>query len=147
MDVILLKEVEKLGSEGSVVHVKPGFARNYLLPRGLAVAATPQRVRAVEEVKRQRLHRIQRAQADAEALKRKIEGRSLSLKLNLGAEDKAFGSVTAHDIVEALKRDGIEVEKHDVELAQPIKALGIYEVPIKLDAHVTATLKLWVVKA
>lgn len=147
MDVVLLKAVEKLGAEGIVVHVKPGFARNYLLPRGLAVVATPQQVKVVEEAKRQRLQKAQRIQADTDALKRTIEGRSLSLKLNLGADDKAFGSVTAHDIVEALKRDGIEVEKHDVELAQPIKALGIYEVPIKLHPHVTAMLKVWVVKA
>jgi len=147
MDVILLKEVEKLGAEGVVVHVKPGFARNYLLPRGLAVAATPQQVRAVEEARRQRLQKSQRAQTDAEALKRTIEGRPLSLSLELGADGKAFGAVTAHDIVKALTRDGLAVEKHDLELAQPIKALGIFDVPIRLHPQVTATLKLHIVKA
>ena len=147
MDVILLKDVEKLGTEGAMVHVTPGFARNYLLPRGLAVPATPQQAKAVEEAKRQRLQKTQRVQADADALKRKIEAHSLSLRLTLGEADKAFGSVTVHEIVEALKRDGIEVEKHNIHLPQPIKTLGIYEVPIKLHSQVTATLKLWVVKA
>ncbi len=147
MDVILLRDVEKLGPEGAVIHVKPGFARNYLLPQGLAVAATPQQVKAVEDIMRRRLQQAQRIQADADALKRTIEGRSLSLTLNLGAEDKAFGSVTAHDIVEALKRDGIEVERHAVQLPEPIKTLGIYDVPVRLHPNVTATLKLWIVKA
>ena len=147
MDVVLLKDVEKLGSEGSVIHVKPGFARNYLLPYGLAAPATPAQLKAIEDAKRQRELKLQRIKSGAEALKRKLEGRSLTLKLNLGADDKPFGSITTHDVVEALAGDGIEVDKHAVHLEQPIKTLGIYEVPVRVHPEITATLKLWVVKA
>ena len=146
-DVVLLKDVEKLGTEGTVVHVKPGFARNYLLPRGLAAPATPQQLKAVEAIKQQRLQKTQRIQAEAATLKQKLESRSLTLKLNLGADDKPFGSVTTHDIVEALTREGIEVEKHAIHLEQPIKMLGIFDIPVRLHPAVTATLKVWVVKA
>ena len=147
MDVILVKDVEKLGAEGAVIHVKPGFARNYLLPRGLAVPATPQQLKAIEAGKRQREHALQRVKQEAEALKRKLESRSITLKLTLGDDDKPFGSVTAHDLVEALKREGIDVEKYAVHLEQPIKTLGIFDVPVKLHPEVTATAKVWVVKA
>ena len=147
MEVVLLKDVEKLGSEGTVVRVKPGFARNYLLPRGLAVPATPKQLSAVEAARQRRLQTIERAKAGAETLKRKLESRSLTLKLNIGADDKPFGSVTTHDIVEALRHEGMEIEKHTVHLEQPIKGLGVYEVPVRVHPDVTATLKLWVVKA
>ena len=147
MDVVLLKPVEKLGTEGAVVRVKPGYARNYLVPLGLAVLASPQQLKTMEEAKRQRERKVQRLHEHAEALKRKLEGRSLTLKLSLGEGDKPFGSVTTHDIAEALGREGLPVEKHAIQLEQPIKALGIFEVPIRVQADVTAILKVWVVKA
>ena len=147
MDVVLLKDVEKLGSEGTVLHVKPGFARNYLLPLGLAAPATAQQLKAIDQIKRQRLQKTQRARRDADALKRKLEARSLTLKLSLGEEDKPFGSITTHDIVDALAQDGLNVDKHAVHLEHPIKSLGIFDVPVRLHADVTATLKVWVVKA
>ena len=147
MDVILLHAVEKLGDEGAVVQVKPGFARNFLLPRGLAVVASDEQRRAIETRQRQRQQQSQRMQAEAETLKRKLEAHSLTLKLTLGENDKPFGSVTSHEIAEALARDGFPVEKHMVHLEEPLKALGIYEVPVRLHASVTATLKLWIVKA
>lgn len=147
MDVILLKPVDRLGREGSVVQVKPGFARNYLIPRGLAALATPGALRREAERTRQAEHKAQREREAVEQLKRKLENRSLTLKLQLGEGDKAFGSVTAHEIAETLKQDGLPVEKHQIQLEEPIKALGIYELPVKLHADVTATLKVWVVKA
>ena len=147
MDVILLKDVEKLGTEGTVVHVKPGFARNYLVPCGLAVPATAQQLKAVAAASQQRQKKSQRLQADAEALKHTLEGHPLTFTLTLGAEDKPFGSVTTHDVVEALARDGIVVDKHAVHLEKPIKALGPFEVPVRLHPNVTAMLKLQVVKA
>ncbi len=146
MDVVLLKDVEKLGPQGTVVHVKPGFARNYLLPKGLAAVATAQQLKVSEEVTRQRVQKAQRLKEHAEALKRTLESRSLTLKLRLGADDKPFGSITTHDIVEALQREGLAIEKHAVHLEQPVKTLGIFEVPVRLHPEVTATLKLWVVK-
>ena len=147
MDVVLLKDVEKLGVEGAVVKVKPGFARNYLVPHGLAALATVWQLKAIEESKRQRLQKTQRARRDADALKRKLEARSLTLKLSLGEDDKPFGSITTHDIVEALAQDGIVMDKHAVHLEHPIKSLGVFDVPVRLHADVTATLKVWVVKA
>ncbi len=147
MDIVLLKDVEKLGAQGNVVRVKSGFARNFLLPRGLAVAATPEQLKSMEEIKRQQQRKLQRVQSEAESLKKTIESKSLSFKLTLGSEEKAFGSVTVHDIVEALGREGVAVEKHAVHLSQPIKSIGSFEVPIKLHPQVTANAKLTVVKA
>ena len=147
MDVVLLKDIEKLGAQGTVLHVKPGYARNYLLPMGLAVPATPQQLKAVEAVTRQRQAKSQRLQADAEALKRTLEGRAVTLTLTVGADDKPFGSITARDVMDALAKDGVRVEKHAVHLEEPIKTLGTVEVPIRLHPNVTATLKLVVAKA
>ena len=147
MDLILLKDVERVGKEGTVVHVKAGFARNYLLPRGLALPASPHHLKAVEERKRQTQAKAQRLHHDAEGLRQKLESRSLTLKLTLGEQDQAFGAVTAQDITQALAQEGLSVDKHAVLLESPIKALGIYEVPIRLHPDVTATLKVWVVKA
>ncbi|PIQ83642.1 MAG: 50S ribosomal protein L9 [Candidatus Omnitrophica bacterium CG11_big_fil_rev_8_21_14_0_20_63_9] len=147
MDVVLLKDVEKLGAEGAVVHVKPGYARNFLVPSGLALPATPEQVKAVEERKRQQGRKSQRILGDAQSLKGRLESKSLTLKLTLGEDEKAFGSVTAHDILQALQKEGVSVEKHAIHLAEPIKALGIYDVPVRLHADVTANVKVWVVKA
>ena len=147
MDVILLKDVERIGKEGAVVRVKPGFARNYLLPQGLAVQASQENLRAIEARKQQIAVKAQRAHKEADKLKHKIEGRSLTLKLTVGEDDKPFGSITSHDILQALAQEGIPVEKHAIHLEEPIKGLGIYEVPIRVHPEVTATLKLWVVKA
>lgn len=147
MDVVLLKDVEPLGAEGAVVHVKSGFARNYLLPRGLAAPATPAQLKTAAENTRQQSRKLERARGAADALKRRLEATSLTLTLTLGEDEKAFGSVTAHDIAEALARNGFAVEKRAIRLAQPIKGLGAYEVPVKVHADIIAILKLTVVKA
>ena len=147
MDVVLLKAVESLGSEGAVVHVKPGFARNYLIPSGLAAEATPQQLQALQRTQQQREHKAVRIKEQALALKQKLESRSLTLKLAVGEGEKSFGAVTAHDIFLALQQEPVPIDKHAVRLEQPIKALGIYEVPVRVHPDVTATLKVWVVKA
>jgi large subunit ribosomal protein L9 len=147
MDVVLLKSVERLGTEGCVVAVRPGYARNYLIPNGLALPATPQRLRMLEELKTRREQQAARIRQRALALKRKLESRSVTLTLSLGEGGKPFGSVTVHDIAQALQEDQFPVEKPAIQLEEPIKALGIYEVPVRLHPEVTATLKLWVVKA
>ncbi|MBI1992376.1 MAG: 50S ribosomal protein L9 [Candidatus Omnitrophica bacterium] len=147
MDVILLKDVERLGTEGTLVHVKPGFARNYLVPRGLAAPATAQQLKAVEATLRQRSRKAERIKTEAEALKQKLEGRSLTLTLNLGADGKPFGAITLHDIREALRTEGFEVEKHAIHLKQPMKGLGVYDIPVRLHPDVTATVKVAVVQA
>jgi len=147
MEIILLKDVDRVGAEGAVVRVKPGFARNYLIPLGLAAEATAQRLQAIEAVKQQRVRQSQRLRAEAEALKRTLEGRSITLKLSVGQDDQPFGSVTVHDLIDALAREGLSIEKSMVGLEQPIKTLGVSEIPIRLHADVSATLKVWVVKA
>ena len=147
MDVILLKNVDKLGAEGAVVKVRPGYARNFLMPSGMAVEATPQQLKAVEEVKRQQQRKTQRAEAEATAVKQQIETRSLTLTLTVGEGDKPFGSVTAHDLADALAKSGVTVEKHAIHLEEPIKTLGTHQVPVKVHPAVTATLKVSVVKA
>ena len=147
MDVILLKDVARVGSQGAVVHVKPGYARNYLIPLELATLATTQQLKAMEAVKQRGLQRAQRLRAESEALKRKVEGRSLTLKLSVGQDDQPFGSVTTHDLVEALAHEGLPIEKHMIGLEESIKTLGVYEIPNRLHAEVSAMLKVWVVKA
>lgn len=146
MDVVLLKDVERLGTEGAVVRVSPGYARNFLLPRGLAAHATPQQLNTLEELKRQRSQKAERALEEANLLKQKLESCSLTLTLNLGADEKPFGAVTTHDILDAVQREGMTLDKHAIGLKQSIKALGVYDVPVRVHPEVTATLKVWVVK-
>ena len=147
MDVILLNDVERLGKQGAVVKVKPGFGRNFLIPRGLALPATPAHVRGVEERARAAQGKAQRMRKQAESLKQKLEAHSLTLKLTLGEGGSAFGSISVHDIAQALAQDTLPVDKAMIKLEEPIKSLGIYEIPIRLHHDVTATLKVWVVKA
>jgi len=147
MDVVLLKPVEKLGAAGEVVHVKPGFARNYLIPCGLAAPATPQQLNALTARKRHEAQQAERAQTEAAALKEQLERAPLALSLSVGADEKPFGSITVHDVVEALTRQGIAVEKSMVRLEHPIKVLGRHEIPVRLHPQVTATVVLSVVKA
>ena len=147
MDVVLLKDVEKLGAGGAVVRVTPGFARNYLLPRGLALAATPEQLKALEQLAQQRSRKAARLRAGADALKQTLEAKPLTLTLHLGADQKPFGAVTAHDIADALRQSGLELDKHAVRLEQPIKALGVYHVLVRVHPDVTATVKVSVVKA
>jgi large subunit ribosomal protein L9 len=148
MNVVLLKTVESLGSEGTVVSVKPGYARNYLIPTGLAVEATPQQLSALETAARQREQKAARVKDQALALKQKLESRSISLKLSVGeGGQKAFGAITVHDVFQALQQEQVSIDKHAIRLEEPIKSLGIFEVPVRLHPDVTATLKLWVVKA
>ena len=147
MDVILLKDVEKLGVEGSVVHVKPGFARNHLLPQGLAAVATPDRLKSAEAAKRRRLEQDRKAREEAAVLKRRLESRPLTFTLNVGDDGAPFGSVSVHDVADALAREGHPVEKRLIQLEQPLKTLGAFEVAVRLHPDVVATLKVLVTKA
>ena len=145
MDIILLQNVEQLGKEGDVIQVKPGFARNYLLPLRLALPATPENLRARKEQQQQAQRKQARIRQQAEALKQKLESLSLTVTLTLGEKDAVFGSITVHDLLEALAKEDIKLDRHALQLSEPIKALGIYEVPVRLHPEVTATLKVWVV--
>ncbi len=145
MKVILRQDYEALGRIGDVVEVKDGYARNYLLPRNIAYQATAGSLRALEEEKLQYARRQQKEAKTAEALAATLSGTSVTLKMKVGEEDRLFGSVTSQMISEQLESQGITIDKRSIELADPIKTLGMYEVPVKLHAKVTATLKVWVV--
>ncbi len=147
MNVILLKDVEKLGIRGSVIKVKRGYARNYLVPSGFAVVETEQQRRALAETIRQGEQKHKRDVEKAEGVKKAIEAKKWTLTLNVGTEDKTFGAVTANDVAQLLEREGIAVEKHSVHLSEPIKSLGVHTVPVRVHPEVTASLKLSVVKA
>ena len=112
MEVVLLQAVDKLGHPGSIVKVKPGYARNFLMPRGLAVEATPHERQRAESLQRRRDEQLRKQQDAAEALKKRVEAVRLKLTLTLGEDAQVFGSVTAHDLAEALQREGVAVEKH-----------------------------------
>ena len=146
MEVILRQAVENLGHPGEIVKVSPGYARNYLLPRGLAYEATPGNRKRIEQ-ERQRLEAAETTRREAaEGHAAKLEQVSLTFSARVGEEGKLFGSVTSSDIVAQLEAQGIHIEKRQVELHEPIKALGVYRVPIRLHADVKPEIKVWVIK-
>jgi len=144
--VLLQADVENLGSGGEVVKVRPGFARNYLLPRGLAVPATKGNLARVEDLKKAAAARKVQEVAAAEELAKKLEGSSVKIARSFGDEGKMYGSVTSKDIVEAFEKTGIVFERRNLQLAEPIKTLGVAEVPLKLHGSVSVTLKVEVIK-
>ncbi len=147
MEVILRAAVDNLGHPGDLVTVSPGFGRNYLLPRGLAYAATPGNKKRIEQ-ERQRLEAAEAARrAKAENFAAGLEQVSLTFSARVGEEGKLFGSVTAADIAHQLEAQGLAVEKRQVDLHEPIRALGVYRVPIRLHADVRPEIKVWVIKA
>ena len=146
MQVILRDDMDNLGKSGEVVNVKPGYARNYLLPRGLAIKATAGHIKRVEHEKRVIAARTAKlakeAQSEADALSKV----SVSIARAVGEEEKLYGSVTSRDIAEALAAQGVKVDSKKIHLEEPIKALGMTEVQVKLGRGVSATIKVWVVK-
>ena len=146
MDVILREDVEKLGAAGDVVSVKDGYARNYLLPRGLAYPATDGNKRRLEAEQKSRSRRADVEVARAGEVATRLEAVSLSFSMKAGEGDKLFGSVTTHDIAERLKAEGFEVDKKAIDLPEPIKALGVYKVPVRLHPDVKPEIRVWVVK-
>lgn len=146
MRIILKNEVENLGSFGEIVKVAPGYARNYLIPKGLAAEATPGNLRQFEAEKGAQLKKIQAKKETAEALKARLDAVTLSFARKTSEEDKLFGSVTSHDIEEGLKAQGFEFEKKGIILTEPIKTLGSQQVAIKLHPQVTANITVEVTK-
>lgn len=146
MKVILREDVPEVGQAGQIVEVKDGYGRNFLIPRNLAIAASKANLRAIDEVTKQKDIRQRKLRRGAEVVKDKIEKLSLSAEVLVGEEEKVFGSVSVHDIVELLAQEGVTVPKNAIQLESPIKVLGVYTIPIKIEKDVTADLKLWVVK-
>jgi large subunit ribosomal protein L9 len=145
MQVILTQDVANLGKAGELVSVKPGFGRNYLLPRGFAVSATADNRQALEHNRAAIAKRVAKQRAAAQSIAERLNGMTLQFERLVGEDEKMFGSVTNRDIAEQLKRAGIDLDHRKVGLDQPTKALGKYEVTVHLDAGVAAQLKYWVV--
>jgi large subunit ribosomal protein L9 len=146
MEVILRQSVENLGHPGDVVTVSNGFARNYLLPRGVAYQATEGNKKRISQEKA----RLEAAESSRRQVAEELAGRmgevSITFAARVGEEGKLFGSVTAGDIAEQLAAQGYQIERRQIDLHEPIKALGVYRVPIKLHAEVKPEVKVWVIK-
>lgn len=145
MQVILTQDVENLGKAGEVVSVRPGYGRNYLVPRGFAVTATVRNKNRLDHDKAVIERRVAKERATANELATRINGMTLQFERMVGEDEKLFGSVTNRDIQEQLKRANVDIDHRWVQLEAPVKALGKYEVPVRLAAGVVATLKFWVV--
>jgi len=145
VEVILRKDVADLGRAGELVQVRPGYARNYLIPQGMGLLATASNRRRFEEERRQVEQSAVRERDEAAEVATTLEGQAVTLKVRAGEAGKLFGSVTAADIAEALEKDGHVVDKRLIRLDDPIKELGVYDVPIRLHADVEPALKVWVV--
>ncbi len=146
MKVILRQDYEPLGKIGEVVDVKNGYARNYLLPHRIAYAALKGNVRALEEEKRQAAKKTQQELKAAEEVATELEKVSVTIPVQVGEEDKIFGSVTTQMIADALKEKSYDIDKRKIEIEETIKTLGIYSVSIKLHPSVNAKIKVWVVR-
>jgi large subunit ribosomal protein L9 len=147
MEVILLKNLDNLGSVGQVVNVKRGYARNYLLPQGFAVEATPAQMNRVAKGIEHEKAADAKRKLDAEGLAAQYADLSCTITAQAGEEDRLFGSVGPRDIVAALAEQGIEFDRKQIDLEEPIKQLGVYSVPVKLHPEVTVEIKVWVVKS
>ena len=147
MEIILTESVDGLGEIGEMVKVKPGFARNYLLPQGFAVVADQNSVKQFEHQKRQLEHKALKLAKSADAMKTKIEAVACEFALRAGDDGKLFGSVTSADICAKLAEAGVEVDRKKIQLAESIKALGDHKVAVKLPAAVVAEISVSVVAA
>ena len=146
MEVILRQAVEKLGHPGDIVKVSAGYARNYLLPRGFAYEATTGNRKRIEQ-ERQRLEQAEeQRRGSAQELATRLEQVSLTFSARVGDEGKLFGSVTSSDIVHQLEAQGFAIEKRQIELHEPIRALGVYRIQVRLHADVHPEIKVWVIK-
>jgi len=146
MKVILRKNFDQLGKVGDVVSVKDGYARNYLIPRGIAYQATAGNIRSLDEEKKQIVKREAKELEAAQNLANELEKVSITIPVKVGEEEKIFGSVTNQMIADALHEKGFDVDKRKIEITEPIKSLGIYNVSIKLHPSVSAAVKTWVVR-
>jgi len=146
MKVILRKDVEKLGKARDVVEVSDGYARNYLFPKKLAYLATPQNIKLIEQEKKREEALKEKERREIEALKAKMEGVSCTITRKTEQENRLFGSVSASDIAEALLAKGFKIDRKNIELEEPIKEFGIYNVPVRLGPEVVVQVKVWVVK-
>ncbi|MBZ0199293.1 MAG: 50S ribosomal protein L9 [Ignavibacteriaceae bacterium] len=146
MKVILRQNFEALGQIGDVADVKSGYARNFLIPRKIAYAALKGNIRALEEEKKALNKKMEQEVHAAESMSTELEKVSVTIPVQVGEEDKIFGTVTTQMIADSLKEKGYDIDKRKIEIEEPIKALGIYGIDIKLHPSVSAKIKVWVVR-
>ncbi|HEX9655091.1 MAG TPA: 50S ribosomal protein L9 [bacterium] len=146
MKIILKQNFDNLGKFGDVVEVKDGYARNFLIPRQIAIHANDRNMRLLEQERKRVEVKQSKEKRSAEDLAKSLEPVSLTATVAVGEEDKVFGAVTSQDIAELLKAKGFDIDRRKIVLDEPLKALGVYEVAIKLHADVEAKVKVWVVK-
>ena len=144
MKLILREDVYNLGKGGELVEVKAGYGRNFLIPRGLAVLANPKNIREVEHQKAVAAAKAAKLKASAEAIAKRLSDTPVTLKRKVGEQDKLYGSVTAMDVAEALAARGLEIDRRTIDLADPIKTVGDFDVPVKLHSEVVGKVKVTV---
>lgn len=147
MEIILLKDVDTLGDSGDILIVKPGYARNYLFPRGLAVRSSKRNRALADEKKKVAKVRAMREAKAYEDLMNNLKKTEITIEVEVGGEDRLFGSVTSQNIHEALIEKGIEIDRHAILLEEPIKALGIYDIPVKITKGLNQEVKVYVIQA
>ena len=145
MKIILRQDVENLGNIGEIVVVKPGYARNYLIPNQLAYVATDGAIRALETEKKQYEVRKAKARQQAEVIAAQLAGLQITVSMQVGEEGRIFGSVTAPMVAQELELRGFSIDKRNIMIEEPIKTLGIFEVKVKLHSDLVAPLKVWVI--
>ena len=146
MNVILIQDVDKLGTAGTEVKVKDGYARNFLIPQKLAMAATPAALNFLERKRKERERLEQQHRTECEQMSEKMKDISLTISMEAGEEDKLFGAVTSEMVAENLAQEGVEIDRKQIILEEPIKRLGVYNVDIKLHPEVKTQVRVWVVK-
>ena len=142
MKLILREDVYNLGKGGELVEVKPGYGRNFLIPRGLAVLANPKNIREVEHQKSVAAAKAAKLKASAEAVAKRLSETPLSFKRKVGEQEKLYGSVTAMDLAEALAGRGVQIDRRAIDLPEPLKTLGDFEVGVKLHSDVVGKVKV-----
>ena len=146
MKVILMSNVENLGESGDIVSVKPGYARNMLIPNGLALRASKRNIAVATEQKRVALDKVKRENQAMEILAKKLSKVEITIEVKVGDEEKMFGSITNKDIVKELIDKGFELDKNQISINEPIKTLGIYHINVKVAKDITSDVKLYVIK-
>lgn len=147
MKVILRQDVDKLGVIGDAVNVKDGYARNFLIPRGMAYYASPKALRMIEAEKKQHASKMQKLKESAEHLAMKLGDVQITIPMQVGEEDRLFGTVTTPMIAQELADRGYDIDRRSIIIEEPIRSLGIFDVKIKLHPEVMATIKVWVISA
>jgi large subunit ribosomal protein L9 len=146
MQIILREDIAKLGKQGEVVNVKDGYARNFLIPKALALEVTPDNLKVIETQRKLKAKKEEESKKKAQDLAAKLASLSCTIAMPAGEDDKLFGAVTPSNLADALTQEGLMIDKKDIVLEEEIHKLGIYHVKVKLHPEVTQQLKLWVVK-